>query len=225
MTTLLDRRLPNTVFRKSVKIPTLTMLKPGKNNAKLGGEVTVKKWQGSKIYSLTLEERASCPVTCDQWDNCYGNNMPFAHRFDHEHPAFLTLLEDNVRNVCRKHPAGVVIRLHVLGDFYSPEYVTFWRRQLMVHPNLRIFGYTHHEPHSPIGTELSLTQILYRDRMAIRFSDRPGLQFSAQTVAKGSDPTAYNGIICPEQLGKTESCGTCGLCWTATDKPILFLEH
>lgn len=217
--------LINTKYRKSIKVPSTNMLKPGSNNKKLGWAVEVKKWQGAKIYSLTLEERASCPTSCEQWSNCYGNNMPFAHRFDHKHPDFLTLLEANVRTVCEKHPEGVVLRLHVLGDFYSTDYVRFWIRQLTAHSNLHVFGYTHHKHDTPIGAYINVMMAVHPKRVVIRYSDEPAMDLSAQTIKVDGSSPKQRGILCPEQLGATDSCATCGLCWSATTKPILFMEH
>lgn len=220
MTTLI-----NTKFLKSVKPPSTNMLKPGSNNKKLGWNVTTKKWQGAKLYSLTLTERASCPTTCDQWNNCYGNNMPFAHRFDHTDPGFFVRLEENIGAVCAKHPGGVVVRLHVLGDFFSPEYVKFWIRMLSRHAHLKVFGYTHHKHDTEIGAWINVMMGVHPKRCVIRYSDEPVMDLSAQTIkADGSSPK-QRGIICPEQMGMAESCADCGLCWTAMTKPILFLEH
>jgi hypothetical protein len=215
--------LTKTKYVKSIKPPTTNMLKPGSNNKKLGWNITSKKWQGAKLYSLTLEERASCPTSCEQWDNCYGNNMPFAHRFKHTHPDFLTQLEANVDAVCAKHPGGVVIRLHVLGDFFSIAYVRFWARMLDKHQNLYLFGYTHHKHGTNVGAWISLLTATYIKRCVIRFSDDPVMDLSAQTIKP--DSPKQRGIICPEQLGMADSCADCGLCWTALNKPILFLEH
>lgn len=35
---------------------------------------------------------------------------------------------------------------------------------------------------------------------------------------------AVNAIVCPEQTGKADGCGKCGLCW-GTRRNIAFLEH
>lgn len=211
---------PFTKYRKSVKPPTPTMLKPGKNNAKLGGVIKKRKWKGLPIYSLTLEERASCPTHCEQWNNCFGNNMPFAHRYDHTHPDFLPLLEAHIQTLLDKHPQGLVVRLHVLGDFYSPEYVDFWRQQLSIHPNLNAFGYTHHRATHPIGKQINLLNESLPDQWRIRFSDDMSQQFRSEV----SNNDLSDEVICPEQLDKTASCATCGFCWTS-EKPVVFIEH
>ena len=42
------------------------------------------KYANYKFKTLTLVERETCPKDCIHWDDCYGNNMPFAHRFSAE---------------------------------------------------------------------------------------------------------------------------------------------
>jgi len=104
-------------------------LKSGENNKKLGRIITKGKWAGFPIYSLTLEERATCPTSCKQWSICYGNTMPFALRM-----RWSSVMEKSVSKqltlLQRKYPKGFVIRLHVLGDFLSEEYAQWWIDQL-----------------------------------------------------------------------------------------------
>jgi hypothetical protein len=197
------------------------MLKPGKQNKKLGNKVSVKMWKGMTMYSLTLEERATCPTDCEQWDNCYGDNMPFAHRFDHTNPNFISYLEVQLRALNEKHKDGFVVRLHVLGDFYDTNYVDQWRHWLDQYPNLHVFGYTHHNHRSPIGWWINQTNRIYPTRFRIRFSDEFNTHFSAHV---GTDTALSGGIMCPEQTGKTDSCASCGYCWSS-DQPVVFLEH
>lgn len=216
----------NTVYRKSVKPASANMLKPGTNNAKLGGIVTTKKWQGFHMYSLTLEERATCPTDCEQWNNCYGNNMPFAHRFDHTDPDFLSSLDTQLAKLSKKHQQGFVVRLHVLGDFYNDVYVKWWRAMLNKYPQLHAFGYTHVDPRASMaGVHIEQMNRYYPDQWQIRFSDEPMTQMSAHVVDKGYVPMKGLEIVCPEQLGTAKSCADCGLCWSAPNRKIMFVEH
>jgi len=203
-----------TIFLQSVKSPTKVarLLQPGQQNAKLGGMIKKGKWSGMPIYSLTLEERKTCPKTCDQWRTCYGNNMPFANRIDHQSRKFFGELEQEVKVLASKHSGGFVVRLHVLGDFYSMAYVRFWEALLLKHKNLRIFGYTHRQKDTPIGRAISSLNTM---GAWVRWSDAGG-SMSANVEGEG--------ITCPEQLGKTKSCSTCGLCWS-TPLAINFLRH
>ncbi|MBN86683.1 MAG: hypothetical protein CL885_04095 [Dehalococcoidia bacterium] len=170
------------------------------------------------IFYLTLEERATCPTHCEQWDNCYGNNMPFAHRFDHTDPQFWPLLHANLDQLNTKHHNGFVVRLHVLGDFVDIDYTERWLSCLEHYPNLHVFGYTHHRLNSEIGRRINRANRWMFERWRIRFSDDPSTPFSAH-VNKTT-----NGITCPEQLNKTTSCGTCGYCWSS-EQPVVFIEH
>ena len=250
MTSLAENLIPvkrvpvRTKYPKSVKVPSLNMLKRGKQNKKLGDVVSVKKWKGMTMYSLTLEERTTCPSDCEQWDNCYGNNMPFAHRFDHTHPDFKKLLGQQLEELSKKHPEGFVVRLHVLGDFFDGLYIAQWQIWLYEMENLNIFGYTHHKHTSTLGNMLQNLNRIYPDRCAIRFSDDEETGFSAYTHPEENDELeglpmrkskAHHRLIltekehkyvlvCPEQRGTTASCTTCGFCWTSKE-PIVFIEH
>jgi hypothetical protein len=78
---ILDARtiFPTTV--NEVGHPRLKrLLKGGENSRKIGKTVTKGKLKGFPIFTLTLEERATCPRTCEVFDSCYGNGMPYAQR-------------------------------------------------------------------------------------------------------------------------------------------------
>jgi hypothetical protein len=201
------------------------MLKRGKQNKKLGDKVNVKMWKGMTMYSLTLEERATCPTDCEQWNNCYGDNMPFAHRFDHTHPDFKQQLEFQLKYLNQKHPDGFVVRLHVLGDFYDGLYVVDWQLWLHKFENLHVFGYTHHKADSQLGIMINNVNRLHPNRFRVRFSDDWNSEFSAH-VSTTPDTVRLlgNGIVCPEQTNQTDSCTTCGYCWSS-DHPVVFIEH
>ena len=193
-------------------------LKPS-TNKKLGRKVTKGKLAGMSIYTLTLEERKTCDRACEHWNDCYGNNMPFAHRVSTD--GLEKRLEDELDVLDKKHKVGYLVRLHVLGDFYSASYALFWKRQLQKRPKLHVYGYSRHHPGKPIGNTIAtIRDQLGFSRFAIRFSTLPQDNLSANTIHN----TAKDAIICPVQLDKTSNCGTCTLCWTAK-KPITFLDH
>jgi hypothetical protein len=222
--------LHGTKYPKGVKTPLKNplhkthMLKSGSSNKKLGGFVRKGMWAKLPIFSLTLEERATCPLTCQQWDNCYGNNMPFAHRFNHTHDDFLPFLGTELNQLNSSYPDGFVIRLHVLGDFFSAQYIKFWALAMSLIDQLRVFGYTHLPFDSPMGQQIQALNIQYPTRWRVRFSDSLLTQFNAHVVADAQQVQKNQGIICPEQLGKAKSCGDCAYCWHS-DKPVYFLEH
>jgi hypothetical protein len=211
---------PARVFHPSV-LPRV--FKSAINSPKIGKDVTKGKWAGMPIFTLTLEERRTCPRSCKVWEQCYGNNMHFADRImaggSLESRIWFELSEFQ-----RDHPAGFVIRLHVLGDFYSLGYVELWAAALVAFPAMRVFGYTARSPlREAIGKRLFQLAAKNWDRFAIRFSGS-GMSRLSTMVVRDPEDCPPIAIICPAQTGRTARCGTCALCWQS-EKPIAFIEH
>lgn len=202
------------------KRSTGRVLITGHNQRKLGKRVTKGRWTGMEIYTLTLEERKTCPRTCAEWNSCYGNRMPWSNR-----ALAGEGLEDKLAielaSLQQRHPKGFVVRLHILGDFYSVDYVNRWSGWLDQFPALHIFGYTARQ--DAIGEALKLLIKNRWDRFAIRSSGAVLSDVPAAIVIDREDQ-AVDAIICPVQTNKTACCATCGLCWS-TSKTIAFLRH
>lgn len=215
-----------TIFGSTVKHPSAVkkLLVSGHSNVKIGRDVRKGRlFRGYWIYTLTLEERATCPRTCHHWDSCYGNNMPWATRLIHGKP-LVRRLERELRELLRvRGRVGILIRLHALGDFYSTEYVAFWDAMLKVHPRLAVYGYTARLPGTEIGDAIGLVKARHGRRFAIRYSDGGQGDDCTVSLAPGDEAPAL-AFVCPEQTGRTAHCATCGLCWN-TAKNVAFLEH
>lgn len=185
------------------------------------------EWSGMPIYQLTLPERTTCPSHCHVWNSCYGNAMPFARR--HEPGAQLEdYIPNEILDLGRRHPGGFVVRLHVLGDFYSVGYMKMWFDLISECPQLHVFGYTaRDEEHDrEIFTRIMVLNALWPDRWVIRLSRKTPGPLHAVVVKSGGEVT-QDVILCPAQTGKSECCGSCGLCWSpaAVEKTIGFIEH
>ena len=182
------------------------------------------RWIGFPVYSLTLEERATCPTSCHHWRSCYGNRMQYADRV----AAGADLewrLPREVALLSTYHPNGFAVRLHVLGDFYSVEYVGLWRDMLARHRALHIFGYSARwQEGDPIADALMAMVDQQWDRFAIRFSNAPESARPATISVEHPLQVPDDATLCPEQVGKTESCSTCALCWQSK-KRVAFLQH
>ena len=214
-----------TMYRKNVHDPVdykYKFIKPD-TGSKLGKVVNVGRWRGHKFYTLTLEERATCYSGCEHYTDCFGNNMPFAHRFQTKTTVQQTILmsrmSKELNDLDRKHKLGYVVRTHILGDFFNVKYVKWWGKQLKNRSALKIYGYSRWHPDTAIGKALDELRTQYPDRFCLRFSNRPDALLSAN-----SEHVSSEGVICPEQTGKSKSCGDCGLCWTMK-KQIIFLDH
>jgi len=231
---LLDR----TLFPKSVKdapaVPgkssRLFVLKSAAGNKKLGnGRTTFTKGRfiGMPLYSLTLEERATCPTSCSLWKNCYSNSMPFATRYNVNAELYRALSAD-VERLSAWYPRGFVVRLHVVGDFSSVEYVEFWRGLFERYPQLHVFGYTHREHGTPIGDAVAALVQSFPTRMSVLRSDGAGAGDPlppALVIPKDtSTPAVGTRVVCPEQTGAADNCLECGLC-TLGRIGVSFIDH
>lgn len=198
----------------------------GFNSRKLGGKVIKGEWAGLPIYQLTLPERSTCPKRCHAWKSCYGNAMPFARRHT-PGPELEEYIPHELMELSGRHPAGFVIRLHVLGDFYSVDYMKMWFRMMIEHPNLHIFGYTARtEEHDrDIFCRIAVLNAVWPKRCSIRYSRaEPG---PMHAIILKDQKVTQNVIVCPAQTEKSECCATCALCWSpaAKHKTIAFIEH
>lgn len=215
----------HTLFPGTVVAPSDAprLLIDGFNSRKIGGAITKGRWKGFPVFTLTLEERATCPTTCQLWRSCYGNQMHLARR--HEHGSELEKrIAEEIATLSAKYPRGFAVRLHVLGDFYSVQYVERWRTLLDGYPALHVFGFSARwNTSDPIAAALVRLTLDRWDRFAIRFSNAPVDECSTVTIEHPLQKPA-DAVICPQQLGKTATCGTCGLCW-ATTKRVAFLRH
>lgn len=201
------------------------VLKDGHQSRKIGREVRKGPRRGWPIFTLTLEERATCPRSCAAWGFCYGNSMQAAERIV-AGPALEAALSSELSLLQTQHPGGFMVRLHVLGDFYSLDYVRFWISALKAFPALHIFGFTARLPGTPMGDLLwSVTEENW-GRFAIRFSGLDShLKASVLQGDSGSNtPDSVKSIPCPAQTEATDCCATCALCWQST-RSISFARH
>jgi hypothetical protein len=223
---------------KGVKQPSsmTNLLVSGHSNVKIGKRVLAKKFYGYDIYTLSLEERNTCPRSCLHWENCYGNNMPYAKRVDHTADDFLPRLASELKNLTywqeqgrSSGRKGVLIRLHALGDFYSVEYVQFWAEALGNHATLAAYGYTARKPDTEIGQALLAVKQQFGDRFMIRWSDG-GVDKDCTVSIERPEDKPSDAFQCPEQFpaftaaGVEIKCDNCGLCWSTT-RNVAFLEH
>ena len=195
-------------------------------NIKIGKKVTKGQYLNYLFKTVTLIERETCPRDCVHWNDCYGNNMPFAHRISHKDQ---NLLQKRIYNeLLNSTNKLLLIRLHVLGDFFNVKYVKFWSIMLNTFKNIAIYGYTANNINSnfKISRDIAkeIIKLNYNKHSHIRFSNDLTNNFSANSydIVK---PVKGKSILCPVQENKTANCGTCGLCWNQKTQSIIFKTH
>ena len=220
--------LTTTIYKKNIHDLNEYKFKTIKDstNIKLGKKVIKGMYNNYKLKTVTLIERETCPSDCIHWEDCYGNNMPFAHRMKHNDQ---NLLQKKIYNeLLNSTNQLLLIRLHVLGDFFNVKYVKFWSIMLNTFKNIAVYGYTANNINSKI--ELSrdiakeIIKLNYSKHSHIRFSNDLTNSFSANSydIVK---PVKGESILCPVQENKTANCGTCGLCWNQKTQSIIFKTH
>lgn len=208
------------------------LLVSGKNSRKLGDKITKGKLKGYALYQLTLEERATCSANCEARSYCYGNSMQLArrHRIG-DLDLFASFLEDEIREILSVEQ-GLMVRLHVLGDFPSVEYVDVWRLMLSRYEALSCYGYTHWDEDDGDGTAIAdaiqSVKDEYPDRFRIRWSGKARQNDGAIVISEIPTTPKFNGaLVCPAQTDATACCASCGLCWESAmrKETIAFIKH
>ena len=204
------------------------------NNKKLGKVVKKGIYKNKPLYSLSLVEREmGCRKHCLHWQDCYGINMPFAHRFKTDNDMiFCNILNTEIFNLLKKHKQGIHIRLHVLGDFFSSYYINWWLALLTCYENVSVYGYTAHTKHSVLGSKIENTiRKIGFNRFAVRYSNSNvklsanSVEFSKNKVVPINKNVSLKSIPCPEQINKVENCSSCALCWNKNVNQISFKTH
>ena len=220
--------LNTTIYKKNIHNLNEYKFEILKNstNIKLGKKVVKGKYANYKLKTLTLVERETCPTDCFHWKTCYGNNMPFAHRIDHEDQ---NLLQKRIYNeLLNSTNKLLLIRLHVLGDFFNVKYVKFWSIMLNTFKNIALWGFTANN----INSKISLSRDIAKEIIKLNYSQHSHIRFSNDLTNKFSGnsydivkPVKGESIVCPVQENKTANCGTCGLCWNQKTQSIIFKTH
>ncbi len=216
---------PSTVVTVTEAEPARLLIS-GDNNRKIGKTVEKGRFKGYGIFMLSLEERATCPTECSARAYCYGNGMQMArrHRIG-DSDVFFDRLGFEIAELLDDHD-GLLIRLHVLGDFPSAEYVAFWKDVLDEHPNVACFGYTHRKG-DEIADAIQAVKDAHPERFRIRWSTDVAMADGAvvlDRVPRGKRGPS-NEIVCPSQTDATACCATCALCWEAPRECIAFIKH
>ena len=140
-------------------------------------------------------------------------------------PELMRVIPGQIATLARKHPGGFVVRLHVLGDFPSRQYVQLWDDMMFKFPELRVYGYTRWEKNDPIGKYIAVMNQTFPERWRIRWSERGGEMGTVTIKDVNARGRTAQGIVCPAQTeGDEVSCGSCGLCWNSSE-PIVFINH
>jgi hypothetical protein len=188
-------------------------------NAKLG-----------EIPSWSLPPKVTCPGKTDFCNRfCYGLRGNFVHR-NVSRTLEVNLGESSTEDWPRrmvnqiKAQGTKVFRIHTVGDFYSPSYVSSWASIVDSLPSVRFYGYTRSWRAAP-----ALRKAL------VALKRRPNVVLFASTdfTINNERPSGWNyvtvlgpGEPCPHDHHQVATCLECGRCWGDHPKSMsLKLRH
>lgn len=133
---------------------------------------------------------------------------------------------------CQKKHKNIAVRLHSSGDFFSVEYIQFWRSIITAYPEVAFWAYTRSWRVSKLMTELQ------------KLSDCPNfnLYYSYDKTMTDAVPKHKKAFVveneevlntcidnqavsCPEQHNRVDSCSSCGICIKDRILDIYFVLH
>jgi len=189
----------------------VTISRYGRGNLKIGPNVFT--------YSKVAEE--SCPGSTP-WcrENCYAKRI--------RAPVSTLYMEntDAGAQVPDLPEGSKLVRIHVSGDFDSPQYVQRWIEIVIQNPSVTFWAYTRSWriaellPHLERLRELPNVQLFASmDESTI---DEPPHDWRCAWI---EGDLRADGLICPEERRKVENCEACGHCFKPKTQDVIFLKH
>jgi len=179
-----------------------------------------------KLPSFSLPVITTCPGKtpfCDLY--CYGLKGMFALqqvKDTNERRLDASLRSDFVPIIVReiRKTNAPAFRLHVIGDFYSPEYIEKWIQIATIADDVIFFGSTRSWRCDFLSEPLK------------EFRDLPNVYIKASVDATDElDPFGCGwrvwsiqgkGAPCPHDSGAVADCASCRRCWTLKDTDTSF---
>ncbi len=197
----------------------------GEAKVKVKEPAQVSRWNSKVgvLPSFSLPVLQTCPGKTEFCRRlCYGLRGRFTHQKMREiyqnnlkASKQAGFVERIVREISKSKTEA--FRLHVVGDFYSVEYLEKWIEIANRLPNVKFFGSTR----SWRVPELRKTLERFRDlpnvylRASIDFThlDRPTCSWGVWSIEGEGDP-------CLHDYGLVKNCTACKKCWQTKDSDI-----
>ena len=184
-----------------------------------------------RVWTFSLPSFVTCPgasVWCRQ--HCYARRFeqirPNCRRAYVRNLALSLEPERFIAHMLETLPDDTpLVRIHVGGDYYSPEYCASWLRICKARPATLFWSYTR----SWFATTLrpGLDQLQALSNLVLFASSDPDMPLPPENwrvaFIKG-DPRA-SGLPCRHQQGQVNSCLECGYCFREREGNVVFKVH
>ena len=191
--------------------------------------VQVSKWNTKVgvLPSLSLPPLKTCPGKTEFCSRlCYGLNGRFTHprmREIYQSNLEASKQADFVERIVSKilKTNAEAFRLHVVGDFYSVEYVEKWLEIADRLPDVKFFGSTRswRVPglRDTVKRFRDLANVYLRASIDPTHPDKPSCSWRVWSIEGEGEP-------CPHDYGLAENCVSCKKCWQTKDSIRLRLK-
>jgi len=130
-------------------------------------------------------------------------------------------------------PLQTAVRLHSCGDFFSGEYIDFWKKLIVENPSVHFWAYTRSwRVDSLRGKIIELSRLNNFQLFASCDQDEDApVEMRKSFVYQTDDEllkacTMHQHLIsCPEQYCKVSCCADCGICIEKGTTDVGFLLH
>jgi len=184
-----------------------------------------------RVWTFSLPSFVTCPGA-SSWcrQHCYAWRFerlrPNCHRAYLRNLALSLEPERFVSHVLDSLPEdAALVRVHVGGDYYSPEYCQAWYRICEARPETQFWAYT--RSYAVATLRPALEQLRALPNLAMFASvdpDMPAPPEGWRLAFIETDPRA-SGLRCRHQHGQAESCLECGYCFRPDGGNVVFKVH
>lgn len=183
---------------------------------------------GKGIKSFSLPPQESCPGSTEACRAiCYVSKSyriyPSVRKI---YARNLSLTLEQIEAIRPK--AGSIVRIHVSGDFHSPEYILAWRKVAMLNPDVRFYAYTRSWRIARLLPALEALRSRPNVQIFASIDQDTGIPPKGWRYAMMGQLNGHNApgsVLCPEQSGRFETCTECGICYRDCKVNITLRTH
>ena len=118
-----------------------------------------------------------------------------------------------------------LVRIHVGGDFYSPEYAQSWLEVCQERPQTRFWAYTHSWAVATLRPALEQLRSLSNVELLASLDPQMPPPPESWRAAFIDIDSRASGMPCRHQQGEVDSCLECGYCFRENAGNVVFKVH
>ena len=127
----------------------------------------------------------------------------------------------------------IAVRIHSSGDFFSKEYINFWRDIIWKNPAVNFWAYTRSWIIEELAEDIKKLNELDNMKLILSWDEtmiQPPDGFAKSIVVSSNEEIILvakkkGGVVCPEQYNLVSGCADCGICISKLSRTVYFVVH